>query len=162
DDLAISLLEEFQKRGPLSAGLDHSLGLAYERAGRLTEARAALEKSVTNDTLSVALLLELARIAHKQHDYQGSLGYLAHARDLEPNDPKLHYYFGLVCVDLNLVAEARNSFEKAVSLEPDNASYNYAMGATSAFRHDPAEAVPYFEKYLKMKPGDPRAKLALG
>src|SRR5262249_3882805 len=117
---------------------------------------------VTKETLSVPLLLELARVAHKQRDYQGALGYLAHARDLEPNNAKLHYYFGLVCVDLNLVAEAGNSFEKAVKLEPDNPAYNYAMGATPAYRHDPAEAVPYFEKYLKSKPQDPRAKLALG
>jgi tetratricopeptide (TPR) repeat protein len=162
DDLAISLLEQLQTRQALSPNLERALGLAYERTGKLPEARAALEKSVTKETLSVALLLDLARIAHKQRDYQGSLGYLAHARDIEPGNATVHYYFGLVCVDLNLVAEARNSFEKAVNLEPDNASYNYAMGATSAFRHDPAEAVPYFEKYLKLKPGDPRAKLALG
>ena len=162
DDLSISLLEALQNRQPLSPEMQHALGLAYERTGHLLEARAALEKSATRDTLSVNLLLELARVAHKLRDYQGTLGYLAHARDLEPSNAKLHYYFGLVCVDLNLVAEARNSFEKAVKLEPENPSYNYAMGATSAYRHDPAEAVPYFEKYLKLKPQDPRAKLALG
>jgi tetratricopeptide (TPR) repeat protein len=162
DDLIVSFMETLQKRKALSPEMLRTLGLAYERNGKLVEARAALEKSVTKDDLSVALLLELARVAHKQKDYQGALGYLAHARDLEPNNAKLHYYFGLVCVDLNLVAEARNSFEKAVQLEPENAAYNYAMGATSAFRHDPAEAVPYFEKYLKLKPDDPRARLALG
>jgi len=162
EDLIISLLETLQKHQALFPEMMRTLGLAYERAGKLIEARAALEKSITKEDLSVALLLELTRVAHKQRDYQGALGYLAHARDLEPKNAKLHYYFGLVCVDLNLVAEARNSFEKAVQLEPENAAYNYAMGATSAFRHDPAEAVPYFEKYLKLKPGDPRAKLALG
>ena len=65
-------------------------------------------------------------------------------------------------MDLNLVAEARNSFEMAVQIEPENPDYNYAMGAASTFRHDPGEAVPYFEKYLKLKPQDPRGKLALG
>ena len=63
---------------------------------------------------------------------------------------------------MNLLAEARNSFQKAVRLEPDNPSYNYAMGAASAFQHDSSEAVPYFEKYLKLKPEDPRGRLALG
>jgi Flp pilus assembly protein TadD len=162
DDLIISLLTALDKRNSLSPGMQHALGLANERTGQLAEARAALEKSVTKETLSVALLLELARVAHKQKDYQGALGYLAHARDLEPNNAAVHYDFGMVCVDLNLVAEARNSFEQAVKLEPENPSYNYAMGATSAYRHDPAEAVPYFKKYLQLKPGDPRAKLALG
>jgi tetratricopeptide (TPR) repeat protein len=162
EDLIISLLEALQKHHAPSPEMMRTFGLAYEHTGKLAEARAALEKSATRETLSVRLLMELARVAHKQKDYQGALGYLAHARDLEPNNAKLHYYFGLVCVDLNLVAEARNSFEKAVQLDPENAAYNYAMGATSAFRHDPAEAVPYFEKYLKLKPGDARAKLALG
>jgi len=151
-----------QKRQPLSLELLRALGLAYERTGRLGEARAALEKSITPESLRVGSLLELARLARKQHDYQGSLAYLAHARDLEPNNAGIHYYFGLVCMDLNLVAEARNSFEKAVKSEPENPEYNYAMGAASTFRHDPGEAVPYFEKYLKLKPQDPRGKLALG
>jgi tetratricopeptide (TPR) repeat protein len=162
DDLVISLLEGLQKRQPLSAALLGTLGLAYERTNRLAEARATLERSVTPESLTVGSLLELARVARKQQDYQGSLGYLAHARDLEPNNAGIHYYFGLVCMDLKLVAEARNSFEKAVQIEPENPDYNYAMGATSTYRHDPGEAVPYFEKYLKLRPQDPRGKLALG
>ncbi len=161
-DVTIGLLEGLQKRQPLSPGLMHHLGLAYEQTGKLVEARTTLERSVAGERPSVSLLLSLARIAHKQQDYQGALGYLAHARDLEPDNASLHYFFGLVCVDLNLVAEARNSFEKAVRLEPDNLSYNYAMGAASAFRHDPSEAIPYFEKYIRLKPQDPRGKLALG
>jgi len=162
NDLVISLLEGLQKRQPLSLEMLRALGLVYEGTGRLGEARAALEKSITPESLRVGSLLELARVARKQLDYQGSLGYLAHARDLEPNNAGIHYYFGLVCMDLNLVAEARNSFEKAVQIEPENPEYNYAMGAASTFRHDPGEAVPYFEKYLKLKPQDPRGTLALG
>jgi len=162
DDLSEELLEGLQKRQPLSSELTRSLGLVYERTGKLAEARATLEKSVAGDRPSVALLLELARVAHKQRDYQGALGYLAHARDLEPNNASLNYFFGLVCLDLNLIAEARAAFDRAVKLEPENPAYNYAMGAASAFRHDPGEAIPYFEKYIRLKPQDPRGKLALG
>ena len=161
-DLIISLLESLEKRRALSPGLARALGLAYEGADRLVEARAALERSITPESLTVGSLLQLAGVARKQRDYQGSLGYLAHARDLEPTNAGIHYYFGLVCMDLNLVAEARNSFEKAVQIEPENPEYNYALGVSSTFRHDPGEAVPYFEKYLKLRPQDPRGKLALG
>jgi tetratricopeptide (TPR) repeat protein len=162
DDLIISLLESLQKRQALPPGLSRALGLAYERADRLVEARAALERSITRESLTVGSLLQLAQVARKQRDFQGALGYLAHARDLEPTNPGIHYYFALVCMDLNLVAEARNSFERAVQIAPENPEYNYAMGVTSTFRHDPGEAVPYFEKYLKLRPQDPRGKLALG
>jgi tetratricopeptide (TPR) repeat protein len=162
DDIVISLFEELQTRGSLSPPSLHALALAYERADKLSEARATLGRYVEGGNLSVSSLLELARVAHKQRDYQGSLGYLAHARDLDPANASLHYDFGLVCLDMNLVAEARNSFEKAVTLDPENAAYNYAMGAASAYRQDPAEAVPYFQKYRKLRPDDPRGSLALG
>ena len=162
DDLILSLFEALEARQPLSPAAVHTLGLAYERSGKFVESRAALEKYATGENLSVAALLELARVAHKQKDYQGSLGYLAHARDLQPENARLHYDFGSVCLDLNLIAEARKSFERAVTLEPDNPSYNYAMGTASSFRHDPAEAIPYFEKYRRLKPQDPRGSLALG
>lgn len=162
DDLVVSVLESLQKRQQLGAELLQVLGLAYERTSRLAEARATLENSFAKGEPSVDLLWNLAQIAHKQNDYQGALGYLAHARDLQPRNASIHYYFGLVCIDLNLIAEARNSLERAVQIEPDNAEYNYAMGAASAFQHDPADAVPYFEKYLRLKPQDPRGKLALG
>jgi tetratricopeptide (TPR) repeat protein len=164
DDLIVSLLENLEKRQPLPPTLLGELGRAYEGTGRLGEARATLERASasTAESFTVGSLLQLARIARKQKDYQGALGYLAHARDLAPNNAGIHYYFGLVCLDLNLVAEARTSFEKAVQIEPQNPDYNYAMGVTSTFRHDPGEAVPYFEKYLKLRPQDLRGKLALG
>lgn len=162
DDLLILLLEGLQKRLTLSPPLLHALGLAYARSHRLEEARTTLEKAALGGNLSVTQLLELAQVARAQRDYKGSLGYLAHARDLTPGNARIHYDFGLVCLDLDLLAEAGNAFEKAVELDPDNASYNYVMGSVAAFRHDPAEAVPFFQKYLQLKPDDPRGKLALG
>jgi tetratricopeptide (TPR) repeat protein len=162
DDLIVMLLEGLQKRQKLPSPLVEALGLAYERTNRLAEARTTLEKSFEEGTPSVGLLLDLTRIARLQQDYQAALGYLGHARELQPDNASLHYYFGVVCLDMNLIAEARNSFEKAVKLQPENPEYNYAMGAVSSFRHDPAEAVPYFEKFVKLKPKDPRGKLAIG
>jgi tetratricopeptide (TPR) repeat protein len=162
DDLIVSLLQELHRRHALSTGLLRPLAAAYESSSKLNEARASLEQFAAEGNMSTAVLFDLARIARKQQDYQGALGYLAHARDLEPSNASIHYYFGVVCLDLSLVAEARNSFEKAVKLEPENASFNYALGAASAFRRDPEEAVPYFQKYLQLKPEDPRGRLALG
>src|SRR4029077_5271559 len=126
DDLTVTLLESLQNHQQLSAALLQALGLAYGRVNRLAEARATLEKSFSEGKSSLGLLLELTRIARQQKDYQGALGYLAHARDLDPDNASLHYYFGVVCVDLNLIAEARDSFEKAVKLDPENPDFNYA------------------------------------
>jgi tetratricopeptide (TPR) repeat protein len=162
DDLSLMLYEGLLKRQPLAPESMRQLGLTYERMGRLKEARTALEDSTRGAQSTPKTLADLARVAHKQKDYEGALGYLAHARELEPANAGLSYFFGLVCLDLNLLAEARNAFEQAVKLEPENASYNFAMGAASAFRRDPGDAIPYFQKYLQLKPDDPRGRLALG
>jgi tetratricopeptide (TPR) repeat protein len=158
----IALIKGLVGRGIGSPELLHQLGLLYERAGQFDLARATLERSVTQDRYLAGRLVDLSRVAHKQKDYKGALGYLAHARDLEPQNAKIHYFFGMVCVDLNLGAEAHAALGKAVSLDPENPQYNFAMGFVSLYRHNSEDAVPYLEKYFQLKPGDPRGKLMLG
>jgi len=162
DDLLIQLYVFLSKLEPLTPSVLGVLGLAYERNDRLAEARESLERAFAAGTPSAKILVDLARIAHEQKDYRGSLGYLAHASDLEPGNASLHYDFALVCLDLDLLSEARTALDKAVKLDPENPSYNYAMGAVSVFYHDPADAVPYFQKYVKLRPNDSSGKLALG
>jgi tetratricopeptide (TPR) repeat protein len=158
-DLALRLLEELQRRAPASPETQRQLGLLHEQQNRLAEARSMLEKVGAPDA---SLLLDLARVAFKQNDYKGALGYLAHARDLEPRRAQIHYLFGQTCIRLELVAEAHLAFVKAVELEPEQADYNYAAGAASAYLRDPSDAIPYFRKYLQLRPNDARGRLMLG
>ena len=90
--------------------------------------------------------MELARTAITLKDYQGALGYLAHARSLDPANATIHFLFGMVCVEQNLGREAYDSMKKAVELDPDNPLVNYAMGAVATHRHEPSESLPYFEE----------------
>jgi Flp pilus assembly protein TadD len=105
--------------------------------------------------------MELARVANRQQDYRGALGYLAHARDLEPNNAAVHFFFGIVAVEMDLAEEAYRSLQKAVSLDANNPYYNYALGATMMNREDVRDAYPYFQKYCALQPQDPRGRLAL-
>jgi len=162
DDLALRLLEGLRSRGLASAGGLQRLGAAYEAAGRLDAARETLEAAATSRPEAVPILLDLARVAQKAGDRPGALGYLAHARDLDPKDARIHFLFGMVCVELDLGVEAYNSLKHAAVLAPDDPAVNYAMGAVSLHRRDPAEAVPYFRKYSALKPDDPRGALAVG
>ena len=68
--------------------------------GKPYRSRPAAASGVT-----VPLLLDLARAAFKGGDPKGALGYLAHARSLEPNNAGVHFMFGIICVELNLGAE---------------------------------------------------------
>jgi tetratricopeptide (TPR) repeat protein len=101
-------------------------------------------------------------MAHLSHDLEGCLGYLAHARDLTPNDARVHFLFGLVTVEMELPLEARQSLQKALAIEPQNPDYNYAMGALLLSAGNAADAVPYLTKYVAALPQDSRGHFALG
>ncbi|HXJ96687.1 MAG TPA: tetratricopeptide repeat protein [Terriglobia bacterium] len=160
--IEIKLLEGLRERNLATANSLTSLGLLYKQQGRFADARKTLDAAAQLPPESVPLLLELAQLADEQKDYTGTLGYLAHARELEPRNASIHFFWGMTCVKMNLAEEAYQSLKKAVSLDPNNAYYNYAMGAVTSQREDASESIPYFKKYCTLRPDDPRGRLALG
>jgi tetratricopeptide (TPR) repeat protein len=161
-DLIDKIFVAVNGRDPLSTDSLRTLGLAQEANGKLEQARATLEKAFSQNPSSVIPLIDLARVAKAGHDYQGALGYLAHARDLTPRDPSLSYEFGVICLKLELLGESRKAMQEAVQLAPDNAEYNLGMGIVSSFAQDPSGALPYLEKAHTLRPADPTPVLALG
>jgi tetratricopeptide (TPR) repeat protein len=158
----IMLAEGLDARGELKlAGLER-LALAYEAADRLSDARKALERCALAEPNNARHLLELARVAERQHDHEGALGYLGHARELTPNDARVHFLFGMVAAEMELPIEARKSLERALELAPGNPDYNYALGAVILTTRDAASATRYFEKYVAARPGEAKGHYALG
>lgn len=162
DDLEQRLLEGAVRRRLAGFSTFDALGRLDEKHGLLDEARSALESAAQVRPRSVETLMELARVADQQRDYKRALGYLAHARDLDPQSPAIHFFFGVVSMEENLLEEAYKSLQQAVRLAPDNAAYNYALGIVAEQRADPGEAVPFFKKYCALRPRDPRGELQLG
>ena len=162
-DLATMLLESLVKRNSASADVMERLGSLYETQQKFGDARKILTKELEmQGQPSPDLLRHLARIAYKLGDFEQALGYLAHARDLEPGNAATHFLFGLVCIDLKLPPEAEDSLKQAVRLDPQNPFYSYALGAVQLERHNPDEAIGHFKKYQEAKQRDPRGSFALG
>lgn len=155
------LLEGLEERNLASPQSLTQLATLQEQTGHLTQARGTLEKVAAKQPTSVIPLLELAHVANQQRDFRGALGYLAHARDLEPQNAGIHFFFGMVCVELELHQDAYVSLKRAVQLSPNNPYYNYALGAVCTDRENAHEAIRYFKKYCVLEPRDPRGKLAL-
>jgi len=161
-DLIEEIFKAVASLHPLSfAGL-RTYGLALEAEGRLADARIQLEQAYSADPSSVSVLEDLARVAHAEKDNLGALGYLAHARDLEPANPGLAYQFGTICVEMGLYEESRKAFDEAVKLAPDHAEYNLSLGQVISYSDDPSQALPYLTKYHAQRPRDAAGKLALG
>lgn len=160
--LVVTLVEALDARNQASAASLRRLAVAYEQLSRLPDARKTLERVAALEPKNPRHLLELARIAHLSHDFEGSLGYLAHARDLAPKDARIHFLFGLVTIEMDLPIEARKSLEKALAIDPQNPDYNYAMGAVLLSSGTANGAIPYFKKYVAAAPNDSRGHFALG
>jgi tetratricopeptide (TPR) repeat protein len=161
ETVAVRLLEGLEERRLASASSLSRLAALYEKRGDLKQARGAYEKAARAEAPAAAVLLDLARVAWKQKDYEGTLGYLAHARDLDPNNAGIHFFFGIACNELKLPKEAKESVKKALDLAPDNPYYNYAMGAIQLQWLEKDQAIPYLKKFVALRPGDARGRLAL-
>jgi tetratricopeptide (TPR) repeat protein len=157
-----TLLEGLVERKLASSVALRQLGLLYEEQKQFERARKTLESAAQDRSQLSGLLVDLARVAHKQGDHRGALSYLAHARDLEPKNAGIHFFFGMVCVELELPLDARKSLQEAVALESDNAYYNYALASVLLRDRDPSLSIPYFQKFLELRPGDPRGRFSLG
>ena len=106
DPMAALMLEALSQRKLMTGPGLRALAAIYVRGGRPADARGLLERAVTVGGASAPLLVELARTAITLKDFQGALGYLAHARSLDPANPTIHFLFGMVCVEENLGREA--------------------------------------------------------
>jgi len=132
------------------------LGVVCERERKFDQARQIFERAAGLEPNSLRVLVELARVANDLKDPTGALAYLAHARDLDPQNAGVHFLWGMICVEEHLPEAAYKALQKAVSLEPNNPDYLYAMGAVAVQRTDASDAIPYFRKCCELKPDDPR------
>lgn len=158
----ITLVEGLDARHAASPEDLRRLAIAYEQMHRLPDARKTLERVALLEPKNPAHLLELARLADATKDHEGALGYLAHARDLAPDNPRIHYLFAMIAAEMNLPVEARRSLDRALALDPENPHYNYAMGYVILSTRDAATASSYFQKFVKAEPKNPTGHYALG
>jgi tetratricopeptide (TPR) repeat protein len=146
----------------LSAAGLRMLGLAMEAEGKSQLARTTLESAFAADNKSANVLIDLTRIAEAENDHKGALGYVAHARELQPDDASLAYEFGAICLKMDLYGEGRKAITEAVKMDPGNPTYNYDLGIVASMGNDPSEALPYLNKFHRLRPQDEAGILALG
>ncbi|MDR3726152.1 MAG: tetratricopeptide repeat protein [Terracidiphilus sp.] len=162
DDVAVHFLESIVQRGLASVEAKQLLADLYESRGRYKDAQKLLEQVLQTAPSSGQILFQMARVAYREGDREGALGFLAHARELEPGNAATHFFFGMICVELNLLPDAKKSLEEAVRLSPTDPYYNYALGSVLVQANELDEAIRCFKKLQEIKPEEARARFALG
>jgi tetratricopeptide (TPR) repeat protein len=161
DSVALRILEALDVRHISTEKTWPLLAEVFQRRGDWKRARETFEKIAQRTPDAVQPLMDLARVSWQQKDFEGTLGYLAHARDLDPKNAAIHFLFAIACNELRVPVEAKLSLEKALELDPENAYFNYAMGSLLLQWSDKARATPYLERFVARRPDDARGHLAL-
>jgi predicted Zn-dependent protease len=136
----------------------HEAMIASE-AGRLGEARAALEKVVELDPQSVAALGQLGQLELQMNDYQKAAHHLSLAHQLRPGDPTLAFDEGRAKEGNGDLAGAKEALEASLTLDPAHLDARLLLGQVDLRLKDLKAAADEFEAALLLKPESSEAQL---
>jgi tetratricopeptide (TPR) repeat protein len=139
----------------------HSAMLAGE-AGKIADARAALERVLERNPKSETALVQLGSLSLRSSDYQKAVEYLAQARQLRPDDATAAFYEGEAREKSGDLSGAKDALETCVRLNPkQSADARALLGQVYLRLQDYAAAEDQFEATLLLQPEHLEAHLGL-
>jgi tetratricopeptide (TPR) repeat protein len=160
---AIAALEALANRHPDQQGLQHDLGVAYYRTGKLVEARKAFERATAanpHDLESVQLEgLTLYRLGQPE----AAIPYLERVREFSPNaNADASHVLGLCYLNSRHYDEARRAFAIEYSLQPESGAAYLVLAKMLMVANLPEEGAQAAQKALTESPSLPLAHFVLG
>jgi tetratricopeptide (TPR) repeat protein/tRNA A-37 threonylcarbamoyl transferase component Bud32 len=133
--------------------------LAAQRPPRWAEAIECYRAArAARPQLGIALSKAL-REAKRAGEAEAILGDLMRR---QPDNPDIHFEFGVTRYHQNRFAEAEAAFRKVIQLQPNSASAYGNLGVTLRAQNRPKEAEAAYRKALKLRPDDAETYKHLG
>jgi 4-amino-4-deoxy-L-arabinose transferase-like glycosyltransferase len=146
------------KKRQTAEAFHNSLGIIYEKEGRLDDAVREYRKSLEYGVIPT-IHSNLAHAMTMKKDYNGAIHYYREAIRLDPENPDLLCLLGEVCLFAGKTDMSILYLEKAVSLYPQiNPLAYYYLAILYLKKGDKEHAIPYIKTYLRMKPDDQKAR----
>jgi tetratricopeptide (TPR) repeat protein len=160
---AIASLEALANAHPDQKGVQHDLGLAYYRTGKLLEARKAFERAIaadSNDLESVQLEgLTLYRLGQPE----AAIPYLERVREFSPNaNADASHVLGLCYLNSRRFDEARRAFAAEYSLPPESGAAYLVLAKMLVVANMPDQGAEAAQKALTVSPSLPLAHFLIG
>ncbi|RZA22468.1 MAG: tetratricopeptide repeat protein, partial [Proteobacteria bacterium] len=109
--------------------LTNLLGIMHLKAGRKTEAKDWIQKSLDTDPNFVPALVNRAQLAMQRREFVLAENDLKKACDLEPLNAEAHITRGLLYRQMGKITAARASYEHAVEIAPLNSLARYQLAS---------------------------------
>jgi tetratricopeptide (TPR) repeat protein len=161
---AIAMLEQLVATGkPSAPGVQHELGIAYYRTGKLLSAEKAFAQAMTedpNDMESVQMRgLSLYRLGHPAD----AIPFLERVKQWTPNaNADANYVLGLCYLNSQRFDDARAAFANQFGVPPDSGAAHLLLGKMLMQANLPEAAAQSAKKALELTPKIALAHFMLG
>jgi tetratricopeptide (TPR) repeat protein len=159
---AIHAFEECLKLEPANVKAEANRGLALAALGRAEEALAAYRHAIVMQEAAPVKtaepFIDLGDLLLDQNQLEEALADLLKAREISPEESRVHESLGKVYLRLNKLPEAQTEFEKTISLAPGDAAAHYMLGQVYRKKGLLAEAKAEFDRAEKLSAKEPPAK----
>lgn len=160
---ALSLLEQLSSAAESPKGVQHELGIAYYRTGKLAPAEQAFAKAIKEDPEDLESIqmrgLTLYRMGHPAE----AIPFLEQVRRWTPNaNADANYVLGLCYLNSQRLDEARAAFANQFAVPPNSGPAYLLLAKMLMQAHLPEAAGQAAKKSIELSPALPLAHFVLG
>lgn len=161
-EAALATMEKIAETDPDSAAMQAAIGRIAFSSGDVERAESALTRALTLDARNKRALLLMADIRVQQLKYGEAAGYVARARELDPDNQQLRMTYARLLLRDDRRDEAKAEFEALVDDVPDNADAIYALALMALRSESPAQAEPLLQRLVELGKRTNEAAFYLG
>lgn len=160
---AIALLQQIAATNPKQKGLDHDLGLAYYRSGRLEQARASFARAIAADGGDLESVQMEGLTLYRMGQPAAAVPYLERVRQWAPNaNADANYVLGLCYLNSQNLEGARAAFAAQYGVPQGSAAAYLLLARLLLAANLPEQAAEQARQALTLSPALPLAHFLLG
>jgi tetratricopeptide (TPR) repeat protein len=148
---ATTIFDRYTTQKPDNAWGHFMLGLSASKSGDPAKAEKAFETALTIDPDHLKSLTNLSRVLIDQKRYDGALGKLMHAGDIEPNSNEVYRLMGRAFHGQGKTDDAVNAYRRAIELDDKDAWSMNNLGLLFIETKRADEALPLLAKAVELK-----------
>lgn len=161
---AITMLEQLAATDGTSAkGVQHELGLAYYRTGKLLAAEQAFARAISEDANDIESVQMRGLTLYRLGRPEDAIPFLERVKQWTPNaNADANYVLGLCYLNSKHFDEARVAFANQFSVSPNSGPAYLLLGKMLMQANLPEAAAEAAKKALEITPRIPLAHFMLG
>jgi tetratricopeptide (TPR) repeat protein len=160
---AIASLEALATAHPEQKDLQHDLGLAYYRTGKLVQARKAFERAIAADPKDLESVQLEGLTLYRLGQPEAAIPYLQRVREFSPNaNANASHVLGLCYLNSRKFDEARKAFAAEYSLQPESGAAYLVLAKMLMAANLPDQGAEAAQKALTVSPSLALAHFVLG